>query len=103
MVIRICSSYEKINQSQTCIQDFLFGGGGGMGIRKRGGCDEKEGSGRQIPMSINMPHTKGRECPTPPITNESSSSIWWEVLGRRGTSASFFFGGGGSQVSHPPV
>ena len=26
-----------------------------MEIRKRGGCDEKEGSGRQIPMSINMP------------------------------------------------
>ena len=30
---------------------------------------------------------KGRECPTPPITNESSSSIWWAVLGGRGTSA----------------
>ena len=75
---------------------------------KKRGCDENEGSGRQIPMSIKLyaiAHLpKGRECPTPTITNESNSFIWWAVLGGRGTSAWGGGGGGGeSQVSHPLV
>ena len=39
---------------QGFIQDFPFRGGD-KHLLKRGVCDEKEGSGRQIPMSINMP------------------------------------------------
>ena len=70
-----------------------------MGIRKRGGYDE---SGRQIPMSINMPQLIFQRAesapPLPSQMSESSSSIWWEVPGGRGTSA-----WGESPVSHPPV
>ena len=37
-------------------------------MKKRGVCDEKEGSGRQIPIDVNKYATahlpKGRECPS---------------------------------------
>ena len=46
-----------------------------MGIRKRGGCDEKEGSGRQIPMSINMPQLIFQRAESaPPLPSQMSQA-----------------------------
>ena len=74
-------------------------------MKKRGG-DEKEGSERQIPMSINMPQLifqRAESAPhLPSQMSQAALSAWWAVLG------DFCLGGGtfawgGSQVSHPPV
>ena len=79
---------------QGFIQDFLFGGencGGGISIYEKEGCVMRKRTNPYVNKYATAHLPKGRECPTPPITNESSSSIWWAVLGGRGTCA---WGGG---------
>ena len=67
----------------------------------------KRGVGDKSYATAHFP--KGRECPTPPITNESSSSIWWAVLRGRGTCAwgggggNFYLGGGGNPRFPTPL
>ena len=79
-------------------------------LLKRGVCDEKEGSGRQIPMSINMPQLifqrADREFPSQmsqaALSGGQSLGEGGLLLGGGG-GGNFCLGGGGkSQVSHPP-
>ena len=77
-----------------------------MGIRKRGGYDEKEGSGRQILMSINMPQLIFQRAESaPPLPSQMSQAALsgGKSLGEGGLLLGGGGGGGGSPVSHPPV
>ena len=58
---------------------------------KKKGCDEKERSERQIPMSINMPQLIFQRAESAPPSHHSSS-IWWAVLVGEG---GLLLGGGG--------
>ena len=81
---------------------------GGISIYEKeeggGGGDEKEGSGRQIPMSINMPQLIFQRAESaPPLPSQMSQAALsgGQSLGEGGLLLGG--GGGGSQVSHPPV
>ena len=68
---------------------FAWGGGGGGGgdkhLCKRGVCDEKEGSGRQIPMSINMPQLIFQRAESvPPLPSQMSQAALSVCLGGGG-------------------
>ena len=72
-----------------------------MGIRKRGGYDEKEGSGRQIPMSINMPQLIFQRAESaPPLPSQMSQAALsgGKSLGEGG----LLLGGGGGIPGFPP-
>ena len=74
--------------------------GGDKHLLKRGVCDEKEGSGRQIPMSINMPQLifqrADREFPSQMSQAALSGG---QSLGEGGLllggGGNFYLGGGG--------
>ena len=69
---------------------------------KKRGCDEKEGSGRQIPMSINMLFQRAESPPPLPSRLSQAALSGGQSLGEGGLLLGGGGGGGESQVSHPP-
>ena len=81
---------------------FRFGGGGKHYEKEGGGggCDEKEGSGRQIPMSINMPQLIFQRVESaPPLPSQMSQAA---LSGGQSLGEGGLLLGGGGNPRFPP-